>query len=482
MKKSYKELELENNMLRFVLDKIHEGVYIVNFDSVIVEYNKSVEETEGMYRNDILGKTEDEVYGHIPNYDFIQRFSKPVLETKQPITDSYYEYYIHGGKKTAIMMNVYPYIVDGEVKYVITVGRNINQAKDFIIQTLEMRNKLEVSKGRNHNGAKYFLDEIIGESAAMKRVIQQAKKVAKRDSPILIYGETGTGKELLANGIHNHSLFLDGPFVSINCAAIPDTLLESILFGSAKGAFTGALESAGLFEQANNGTLFLDEINSMPINLQAKLLRVIQEKCVRKIGGTKEIPVNCRIISAINKSPKETLKLGLIREDLFFRLSTIELKIPPLRERKEDIEYLIGYFIQKYNVRFGLFVKNISPELKEILLRYNWPGNIRELENMVESSMNLIENREKILRPHHLSDYFLEKFADIKDDAIQYNTHHNIMKEQLLRYEKRLLEESLVNNNYNIVKVAEEFGVTRQNIYRRIKKLGINLRTKKYID
>lgn len=478
-KKSYQELEAENQLFRFALDKIHEGMYIIDQDRVIIEYNKVVEDTEGMSREDAIGKTEQEVYGNIPDFDFIQKFTEPVFKSKKPIINNYYEYRVRGGKKTAILMNVYPYIVKGEVKNVITIGRNINQVKDFIIQTLSMRNKLEVIHGKNPNGAKYFLDDIIGESAPMKRLITQAKKVARRDSPILIYGETGTGKELLANGIHNNSMFLDGPFVSVNCAAIPETLLESILFGVAKGSFTGAVENPGLFEQAEGGSLFLDEINSMPLNLQAKLLRVIQEKSVRRIGGAKEIPVNCRIISATNKSTKETISLGTMREDLFYRLSTVELKIPPLRDRKEDIQYLVGYFIQKYNVRFGLFVEGISPELQEMLRQYDWPGNIRELENMIESSMNLIETKERILTPRHLSDYFLEKFADL--EPVKECRYPHMMRERLQQYEKKLLAESLVHNNYNVVKVAAEFGVTRQNIYHRLKKLGISVHTQKTI-
>lgn len=479
--KTYEELLTENNMFRFVLDKIHEGVYVVDANRVLVEYNTSVEQSENMRREDVLGKTEDEVHGGIPNYDFINDYSLRVLETKKPITGIYYEYPLKDGKKSAILMNVYPYLEDGEVKHIVTVGRNINQIKDFIIQTLGMRNKLAISEGENDQGAKYFFEDIIGESMLMKLLIMQAKKVAKRDSPILIYGATGTGKELLANAIHNYSLFLDGPFITVNCAAIPETLLESTLFGVAKGAFTGAVEAPGLFELAQNGTLFLDEINSMPVNLQTKLLRAIQEKSVRRIGGAKEILVNCRFISATNKSSKETLALGYIREDLFFRLATIELKIPPLRERKEDIHLLLEHFIHKYNVRFGLFVEGVSSELEEMLQQYDWPGNVRELENMVESSMNLFEIGERLLMPYHLSAYFIEKFSGLPNKAAAGKTQH-AMKERLMQYEKKLLEESLIHHKYNVVKVAEEFGVTRQNIYRRIKKLDIQLKTKKYIE
>lgn len=469
-----KALEKENKLLRFVLDSIHEGVLVTDEKDRIIVYNQEAENTEGLSRNEMVGKVEEDAYGHVLGYNFDQLFTKAVRESGKPIVNAYHQYDIGHGNKTAILFNVLPYCENGEVAAVCTIGRNINQIKDFIVDTLEINNRLNMQNGKETSGAKYFLDDIIGESAAMKRLITQAKKIAKRDSPILIYGETGTGKELLASGIHNHSLFSSGPFITVNCAAIPDTLLESTLFGVTKGAFTGAVESPGLFEQANNGTLFLDEINSMPINLQAKLLRVIQEKSIRRIGGTNEILVNCRIISATNKRPKEMVDLGVIREDLFFRLSTIELKIPSLRERKEDIEYLLGYFIRKYNIRFGLFIEGVSWELEKILLQYDWPGNVRELENMVESSMNLVETKERILMPRHLSDYFIDKFKELHAYEPSADVKQQMQK-RLMSYEKGLYEELLVKNNYNVAKIAKDFGVTRQNVYIRLKRLGISL-------
>lgn len=479
MKKSYEQLALENEVLRYVLDQIHEGVYITDENGVIWEYNESVRETEGFSREDVLGHKEEEVYANIDNYTFIEDFSVKVRAKKKPIKDVYYEYGLGYGKSTAIIMSVYPYIVDQKVKAVCTVGRNINQMKDFLVDTLGMRNQQLRNDGTlgAARGARYFFDDIIGKSDVMKRTVARAKLVAKRDSPVLIYGETGTGKELMAQSIHNGSLFSDGPFVSVNCAAIPETLLESILFGVHKGAFTGAVEGPGLFEQAEGGTLFFDEINSMPLSLQPKILRAIQERSVRRVGGDKEIPVNCRIISAVNEEPKVVLEQKKIRDDLFFRLATIELKIPPLRDRKEDIEYLIYSFIHKYNVRFGLFVEGVSPSLFHVLMEYDWPGNIRELENMVESSMNLVGDDEKILRTNHLSDYFQEKFATAETEDGGEKEVKN-MKERLFLYEKKLMMESLLRNDFNIVKVADEFDMTRQNVYLRLKKLGITLEHK----
>ncbi|HMM06500.1 MAG TPA: sigma 54-interacting transcriptional regulator [Clostridiales bacterium] len=470
-----KALKRENSLLRFALDQIHEGIIITDRDDRIVLYNVCAEETEGMSRRDMLGRKEEEAYGFIPGYDFDQLFTKKVKAEGKPMLNVYHEYSLPHGNKTAIIFDVRPYYEDHEVAAVCTIGRNVNQIKDFIVDTLETNQK-NSDAAKNTNGAKYYFDDIIGESAPMKELIGKAKQFAKRESPILLYGETGTGKELMASSIHNRSLFAAGPFVAVNCAAIPETLLESILFGVSKGSYTGAVEGPGLFEQANGGTLFLDEINSMPLSLQPKLLRAIQEKSVRRVGGNQEIPIHCRIISAVNQDPRTVLGTGVIRDDLFFRLATIELKIPPLRERKEDIEYLVWTFIRKYNIKFGLFVEEISPELMDILNRYDWPGNIRELENMVESSLNLVTPRERTLKARHLSDYFSERFARIHRG--QPFASREQLQQQLQNYEKSLYEKVLKDHAYNIPAIAKEFGVSRQSVYGHLRKLGIDITRK----
>lgn len=480
-KPTYEELLLENDIFRFVIDKIHEGVYITDENGIIIEYNETVQETEGFRREDVIYKNENDIYGNLPDYDFIMKYADPVRKSKQPLKDVCYEYNLGFGKKTSVIMNIYPYIVEGRVKSLCTIGRNVNQIKDFLIDTLGLENRRAIHSGTKNTGAKYFFEDIIGKSDVMKRTISLTKQVAKRDSPILIYGETGTGKELIAQSIHNGSLFLDGPFVSVNCAAIPETLLESILFGVSKGSFTGAVEGPGLFEQANGGTLFLDEINSMPLSLQPKILRAIQEKTVRRIGGKKEIPINCRILSAVNKDPKMILEQGVIRDDLFFRLATIELRIPPLKDRKEDIEYLVYEFIRKYNIRFGLFVEGVSPPLLNILMQYDWPGNIRELENLVESSMNLISREDTILRPQHLSDYFQEKFFSVHKKA-QVSVHSGFSTEPVDRplpdkmreVEKSYIISALHQYDGNVSKAAEKLGISRQNLHYRLRRFNLH--------
>lgn len=480
-KKTYEELEYENGLLRLAVDKVTQGIFITDNEGVIIVYNQSIAETEGFNQEDVLYRKEEDFYGQFKDYDYVTMISDKVRRTKKPIVDQYYEYNLGYGKKSSAFISAYPYLENGEVKGICTIGRNINYMRDFLIETLGDYNRAQKSKNGKINGTRYFFEDIAGKSPAIRRMVSRARLFAKSDSPLLIYGETGTGKELVAQSIHNGSLFLNGPFISVNCAAIPETLLESTLFGTTKGSFTGATDKPGLIELADGGTLFLDEVNSMPLTLQPKVLRALQEKKIRRVGGDKEISVNCRLISAVNRDPEYILKEGIIRDDLFFRLATIELKIPPLRERKEDIDYLVYTFINKYNSRFGRFIEGIEPSLNLALHEYDWPGNIRELENMVESAMNLVSHDDKILRVEHLSDYFHDKFSKNMDDFSQEDSNVS-MKERLKSYERKLLIESLQQNECNIVKVAEDFGMTRQNVYLRMKKLNINIENKKYIE
>jgi arginine utilization regulatory protein len=321
---------------------------------------------------------------------------------------------------------------------------------------------------------------VVAVSSKMKRIISEARRIACRNSPVLIVGETGTGKEIFAQGIHNASLYSKGPFIPINCAAIPDTLLESVFFGTVKGAFTGAADMPGLFEQAEDGTLFLDEINSMPFSLQAKLLRVLQDKLVRRLGSKVEMPINCRIISATNIDPIAAVRDQVIRSDLFFRLAAVTINIPPLRERIDDIKILVMHFINNYNVKFGLFIKDISDELLHLFEQYHWPGNVRELENFIHGAMNFVENGDDMLRLHHLPECFRERLFNKKHFQNNNNNNINIkntLQNTLLEIEKNLIKNILTKNKGNITKTAQELGISRQNLHYKLKTLGVENKT-----
>lgn len=240
----------------------------------------------------------------------------------------------------------------------------------------------------------YSFERMVGHSGALQRTIELAKVYSESTSTVLILGESGTGKEVFAQAIYNHSHSNKGPFISLNCAAIPQHLLESELFGYEKGAFTGAVQRRiGMFELANNGTIFLDEIGDLDYSMQGKLLRVLQENEFRRVGGNEVIRTNVRVIAATNRPLEKMIKEGTFREDLYYRLNVLPLNLPPLRERKEDIPELVNFFIEKYNHKLGKFIADFEENAMEILMSYNWPGNIRELENVIERAMNMAKGR-----------------------------------------------------------------------------------------
>ena len=261
----------------------------------------------------------------------------------------------------------------------------------------------------NKGDTKYTFDSIIGTSENFLEVIEKSKRSTRTASSILIVGETGTGKELFAQSIHNGSSRSTQPFISQNCAALPDSLIEGILFGTKKGAFTGSIEGTGLFEQAQGGTILLDEINSLNPNMQAKLLRALQERTIRRVGDTKDKKIDVRVIATINKDPIDAISNDHLRKDLYYRLSVVSLFIPPLRERKEDIPLLAQSFIEKFNALFELNIEGISEEVYSLFYDYDWPGNVRELEHIIEGAMNLMEPGDTRIAITHLPTLFRKK-------------------------------------------------------------------------
>ncbi|MCO1604365.1 sigma-54 interaction domain-containing protein [Desulfosporosinus nitroreducens] len=476
LQKENENLKKENELLRTVIDSVHESVYVVNEIDEIILYNTESEKMEGLDRKDILGKKEEDVFAQ--PYYFSEEVTKKILKTGKPLIEQPYWYNLNCGRKTNMIFSAYPFYYKGQIIAVYVIFRNMNQMSDFIAITLEMHKKFIKQETNHHDGAMFLLDDIIGITSKMKKITTEARRIAFRKSPVLIVGETGTGKELFAQGIHNASLYSKGPFIPVNCAAIPDTLLESLLFGTVKGAFTGAIDTPGLFEQAEDGTIFLDEINSMSFSLQAKLLRVLQDKSVRRLGSKVQIPLNCRVISATNMDPIEAVKKQVIRSDLYFRLATITLNIPPLRERKEDIEVLARHFIRKCNTEFGLFINDISEELINFFERYDWPGNVRELENFIEGAMNFVLNKDKILKLHHLPEYFGERLFLLKDTQNHKDSQSTVidnrtLQSALLETEKSIIESTLMRNKGNISRSAQVLGISRQNLHYKLKALGI---------
>lgn len=327
--------------------------------------------------------------------------------------------------------------------------------KPFDIEEILKIIKFALQKSKNPEVTKS--ESFIGESSIVIKLFEKIEKIKTTDVTVLIEGESGTGKDLIATYIHNNSKVSKGPFVSINCAAIPENLIESELFGYEKGAFTGADEQKiGKFESAKNGTLFLDEIGELPLTIQAKLLRVLQNKTIERIGGTKSIQVNARIIAATNKSLHEMINQGSFREDLYYRLTSFPITVPPLRQRGKDILIIADYLLKKYCKEFNKEEKTILPDGKKVLENYDWPGNVRELQNII-SRITLLEQKSAISKDE-ITPYF----------PIESHKKNNIQFEFLAEFtEKELLK----------IHANETFKICNFNKSETAKKLGINYRT-----
>ncbi len=338
--------------------------------------------------------------------------------------------------------------------------------------------RLRVAEERQRNENVYLkrreerrrFDGIIGESKAMLRLFEQLRKVVDTRVTVIIEGETGTGKELVASAVHYWSNRRDKLFVAQNCAAMPENLLESELFGHRKGSFTGATEDKkGLFELAHEGTLFLDEIGEMALPLQAKLLRVLQEGEIRAVGDSRTRRIDTRIVAATNRDLEKEVREGRYREDLFYRLKVFPLRLPPLRERASDLPLLAGHFLKRYTQEFGRRVEGFSQEAMEILQRYEWPGNVRELENEVQRLVIQVEG-EGFVQPKHLSDRVRQSEGG---PSVHVGTIRGTLKQMVEEFEKALLAEALADHDNNKTATAKTLGITREGLHKKLKGYGM---------
>lgn len=463
------ELEELNYCFSTILNSMNEGVLLADSNGIIRFYNNQLRSFEGLKPNEIIGKHITEVY----KVNALNSEHLTVLKTMSPITDRYQKYQTVNNKEVHLVASTYPILKGGKIISTYSISRNLSKVKELMENTQLLQKDFSPIEGNliediKKNNTRYTLDNIIGSSQKLQSLIEKAKRAAQVLSPILIYGETGTGKELFVQGIHNENrITKNNPFVAVNCAAIPESLLESLLFGTVQGAFTGSKNITGLIEQAGHGTLFLDEINSMPLGLQAKLLRVLQESKYRKLGGQTELTVNCRIISSTNVDPGECIEKSLIRKDLYYRLAVITFNIPPLRERREDIPILANHFIKHFSMKYGKPIIPISKGLEAAFMKYAWPGNVRELEHMIESSVTMIDTEDMIM-PEHLPVDLLPLPGTEKEFGAA------TLAETLSKAEETAIIDTLNKSNWNISKSAAALGISRQNLQYRIRKLAIS--------
>ncbi|WP_324825727.1 sigma-54 interaction domain-containing protein [Sinanaerobacter sp. ZZT-01] len=437
-----------------IMEEIYEkfdAVMIVNAEGVI-EYSVRFDQNMNKHINEgYTGKHIFEVYPDLKKekstFWRVITYGKSIIDELQVITD--------------YNNNTFKYITSA---YPLKYG-------DKIVGMIEGTTILSIN-GKKWDSSKsnsdekeerlYQLDDIITNNSKMKDIKEFISKVSIGNSTVMIIGDTGSGKELVAQSIHTHSLRSKGPFVSQNCSAIPVNLFESMLFGTEKGSFTGAEQKKGLFELANGGTLFFDELNSMDIVLQGKILKVIEEKKVRRIGGQKEIKIDVRIISAMNKKPFDLVESGEMRADLFYRLGVVQINLPGLSERKDDIPLLIKHFINIFNQQSHKRVIGVSDIAENILINYSWPGNVRELRNAIEYGFNVI-NGESIT-VNEIPDYILygASISNSEDEKFNAEILEQFSYSELMnRYEKNIILAAL-NSSDNISEAAKKLRISRQ--------------------
>lgn len=447
---TFKEL-FYNTDLMLIIDTKGKVLYYEN-------YNDNI---NMLKMENVIGHSVFELYPFFKREDFTVFRA---MDTKKSILNEYQSFQVNGVSKSAVN-SAFPLINDSGVVGGIVISVELPRIKNKV-----KKNKLT---------AKYSFQDIITQNKNFKDSLEMLEKISENDSNVLIFGETGTGKELMAHAIHNRSRRRKCPFLIQNCAAIPSSIMESILFGTAKGSFTGSIDKEGIFEAAEGGTIFLDEINSMPLSLQSKLLRAIENKSVKRIGENVEREIDVRIIASTNEELSEKVNQGAFRADLYYRLNVVSFTIPPLRDRKDDILLLTKHLIRKYNSLLNKNVSNISDEAAQAFTSYEWKGNVRELKNVVEYALNLRDSG--LIHLEDLPMYMQELASSLQPgssgELIQEEVlgdfifpKDSTLTEEIDRYEKRIIQKVYQSCRYNVRKTAQALGIPRQTLYYKLRK------------
>ncbi|OQP17758.1 sigma-54 interaction domain-containing protein [Geobacillus zalihae] len=446
-------------MLEAIIHSSEEAISVVDENGNGILINPAYTRLTGLTEEDVIGKpaTADIAEG--------ESMHMQVLKTRRPVRGARMKV---GPKNRDVIVNVAPIIVDGVLKGSVGVIHDVSEIQRL---TAELNRARQIIRTLE---AKYSFADIVGESEEMKVAIEQAKLAAKTPATILLRGESGTGKELFAHAIHNASDRKYNKFIRVNCAAIPETLLESELFGYEEGAFSGARRGGkrGLFEEANNGSIFLDEIGELSASTQAKLLRVLQEREIVRVGGTKPIPINVRVIAATNVNLEKAIAEGAFREDLYYRLNRMPIYIPPLRARKEDIPALCRHLIQKLNQDYGRNVEGVTDEAMAKLLAYDWPGNVRELENVLGRAMIFMKFHEVMIDATHLPP--LASPSSVPAHRVETEEEIRPLEEMVSRYEASLIEQALRRHRGNKTAAARALGISVRNLYYKLEKYNLD--------
>lgn len=446
-----------------IFSTMREGIIVIDSDYNAIYINEAAEGM-GFPTDTFLGMKLFEIF---PGLTKENSTVLKVFDSGEPIIDRIQTFVTNKGERKTTVTSTYPIFDGKDVVGVYEIFSDVSGLQNMSEKLNEIK-KLDINDKPIRENS---VSRLIGESFEVKHLKELTKQVANSPSPVLIYGETGTGKELIVQEIHHHTKKKNCPLVVQNCAAIPESLLESILFGTVKGSFTGAEDRQGLFELANGGMLFLDEINSMPISLQSKLLRVLQEGKVRRVGDLKEQEVNVRLVTAANVKPTELVDEGKMRADLFYRLNVLYIEVPPLRKRKEDIPLLVSEFIKEFNSVFNKSVAGIEEDAMTFFFDYDWPGNVRELRNMIERGMNLT-GHEKLrledVKPHSVLSMPVGSHSSKQSDGERV-----ILKKEVEALETRLIKDAIEEANGNVSSAARALDLPQQTLDKKVKKYGL---------
>lgn len=430
-----------------------DALIIINHEG-IVEYSIMLC-ASGLENEGFTGKHILDVYPNLTeqtsSHCRVMKSGRPIFNETQTVKDM-------NGNVYVLENSTYPIEYHNEIIGTVEGSVLLSKNGKAVLHT-EKKEKKEVGL--------HSLDQMITEDPVMLDIKEKVKKIAPTDSPVLIYGETGTGKELIAQAIHHYSRRCGGPFISQNCSAIPSSLLESILFGTVKGSYTGAENRKGLFELAHGGTLFLDELNSMDMAMQAKILKAIEDGRIRRLGAEKETEVSVRVVSAVNEDPFQSISAGTLRRDLYFRLGVIQINLPPLRNRRGDIAILTEFFIGQYNEKMGKHISSVSNFIWNTFHHYDWPGNVRELKNAIEYAFHLASG--DVLTLKDIPEHILFDFKAREEYMDGESALEKTMAKQVAELEKKLIADAL-STSKNVTAAAKKLGITRQTLQYKMEK------------
>nr|WP_284042422.1 sigma 54-interacting transcriptional regulator [Bacillus altitudinis] len=439
-----------------ILEAIDEAIHVVDDQGVTIFYNHNAAKFDCLAKEEVIGKYILDVY---PSLTEKTSTLMHVLRTGKPIYHSLQTYLNKNGEKIETVNTTLPIIEGSKLIGAVEVAKDVSKLS-------ALSNRLDQKKrtdGAAETTQMLDFSSFLTNDPHLKEMLEKAKKAAAYPSSVMVFGETGTGKEVLVQAIVHASDRKDQVFIPQNCAALPESLLESLLFGSVKGSYTGAIDRKGLFELADGGTLFLDELQAMPLTLQTKLLRVLEDGVVRRIGDAKAVQVNVRVITALNIDPFEAVKKQMLREDLFYRLHVSSFHIPPLRTRKHDIQLLSRHFIQTYHQQFSKNVNRLSEETVQVFMAHQWPGNVRELKHTIEHAVLMMPKEAEEIIPAYLP-------AHLRTHQIESHPPESSLKSQVTSFEQTLIQEALRQHAGNIKQTAAALKIPRQTLQYKLKK------------